>query len=349
MPLSDNRVSGSQGISVLMANSLMFQRSPQPIEGYDDPQLSNFYGQALPFLKRGVPVNLMHIENVGYKENWKDTKILLMSYSNMKPLEETAHQHIADWVKAGGTLVYSATDKDAYQSVLEWWNQGNKKFTAPSQHLFSLMNLDASPAQGEYKVGKGTVYVFRVDPKDYIMKPNGDTELLKVVQSLYAKQGDKKPLEFKNNFYLSRGAYELASVLEESVSKEPLVMNGNFIDLFDPNLPVLNEKVVLPGQQAFLFNLAKVTDNKKPQVLCGAARVYDEVIEKDSYRFVAKSPIETNNVMRVMLPTAPKIVTITDHSGKKIADASNEWDEHSKTCLLRFENHPDGVTVAYKW
>ena len=55
MPLSENKISGSQGISVLMANSLMFQRSLEPVEGYEDPQLSNFFGLALPLLKRGVP------------------------------------------------------------------------------------------------------------------------------------------------------------------------------------------------------------------------------------------------------------------------------------------------------
>jgi len=57
----NNKVSGSAGISVLMSNSLMFQRFPTH-KGYEDPQLSNFYGQALPFLKRGVPVKTLHIE-----------------------------------------------------------------------------------------------------------------------------------------------------------------------------------------------------------------------------------------------------------------------------------------------
>lgn len=98
MPLSGNKVTGSEGISVLMSNSLMFQRFPVH-KGYDDPQLANFYGQALPFLKRGVPVKTLHIENVGYPETWKDTKVLVMTYSNMKPLEPAAHNHIAEWVK----------------------------------------------------------------------------------------------------------------------------------------------------------------------------------------------------------------------------------------------------------
>ncbi|MGO3655606.1 MAG: hypothetical protein ACTJFN_14645, partial [Sphingobacterium sp.] len=67
MPLSDNKLSGSEGLAVLMGNSLMFQRFPTH-DGYDDPQLANFYGLTLPFLKRGVPVKTVHIENLGYDE-----------------------------------------------------------------------------------------------------------------------------------------------------------------------------------------------------------------------------------------------------------------------------------------
>lgn len=349
MPLSENKVSGSSGISVLMANSLMFQRSPQPVEGYDDPQLSNFYGLALPFVKRGVPINLMHLENVSYPENWKDTKILLMSYSNMKPLDKSVHQYIVDWVKKGGILVYSATDSDSFQNVLEWWNQGEYSFSSPSQHLFKLMGLSVNPSDGEYKVGKGTVYVFRVDPKEYIMNTNGDSNLVKVVSKLYSDRANAGTLEFKNNFYLSRGIYELVSVLDESVSNDPYILKGHFIDLFNPELPLLNEKIVNPGQQAFLLNLSKVEDRDNPQVLCGAARVYDEIRGKSSYRFVAKSPINTDNVMRVLLPSAPSSVLIFDHEGNVLKNASNEWDEVSKTCLLKFENNPEGIIVEYKW
>ncbi len=61
MPESSNKVTGTKGISILMSNSLMFQRFPTH-QGYDDPQLSNFYGQALPLLKRGVPVKTAHRE-----------------------------------------------------------------------------------------------------------------------------------------------------------------------------------------------------------------------------------------------------------------------------------------------
>ena len=60
MPKSDSRVSGSHGVSVLMANSLMFQRDEEKIKGYEDPQLADYFGLAMPFVKRGVPVSMLH-------------------------------------------------------------------------------------------------------------------------------------------------------------------------------------------------------------------------------------------------------------------------------------------------
>ena len=104
MPVSNHQVDGSEGISVLMANSLMFQRFPIH-EGYDDPQLSNFFGLAMPLLKRGVPVGIAHLENLGYPDALADVRLLLMTYANLMPMDPAAHAHLADWVRAGGLLI----------------------------------------------------------------------------------------------------------------------------------------------------------------------------------------------------------------------------------------------------
>ena len=348
MPTSDNKVSGSSGISVLMANSLMFQRAPQSIAGYDDPQLSNFYGLALPLLKRGVPIHIMHLENVSYPKSWENTKVLLMTYSNMKPLEKEAHSYIADWVKKGGVLVYSACDTDPFQSVLEWWNTGDNKYKTPSAHLMEQMGLEQNPAEGVYSFGEGKVYVIRKDPKEYVMKSGSDKEFIALVQKIYKEDAKAGDLTFKNSFYLQRGPYELISVLDESVSDEPYLLKGCLIDLFDPTLPVLTEKRVRPGEQAYLYNVNRVSDCNRPQVLAAAARVYDEKTDKNQYSFVVKSPINTTNIMRVLLPAAPE-ATVTDAKGNVIADIKCEWDEVSKTCLLSFDNSPEGINVSLKW
>lgn len=340
MPLSDNRVSGSQGVSVLMANSLMFQRSPQPVEGYDDPQLSNFYGEALPLLKRGIPVSVVHIENTGYADTWKNTKVLLMSYSNMKPLDAEYHKHIAQWVADGGQLIYSGRDDDPYQSVLEWWNQNGNEYKAPSEHLFELMGMPRNAAEGTYEYGKGKVYVLRHDPKEYVLEKGGDAKLMETVRQAYGK------LDIKNSFYLERGCYTLAAVVDESEAGDsPLTLKGKFIDLFDPELPVLREKTVKPGEQAFLFDISRVKDKKQPQVLAAASRQYDEQRTANSYSFVAKSPAQTSNVMRILLPKKAKSVKV---EGTK--DCTWDWNSNDlNTLLLKFENNPDGVKVDITW
>lgn len=342
MPLSDNKVSGSHGISILMSNSLMFQRFPTH-EGYEDPQLSNFYGQALPFLKRGVPVKTVHIENVSYPQTWKDVKILLMSYSNMKPLSSEYHKYIADWVKSGGVLVYCGRDNDPFQTVQEWWNKETNKYERPSDHLFEIMNLNLYPDEGQYKFGKGIIHIIRKDPKEFVLEKNMDEQLVNVVKKLYDRKGTA--LSFKNYFSLTRGSYEIISVLDESIDSTPYTMKGTFIDLFEPQLPIINSKIIHPGEQAYLLNISSLKDKERPQVLAAATRVYDEKITKNRYSFVAKSPINTTNVMRILLQKKPKNCVVRDSNMNEISNFEWSWDEPSKTCKLVFENNPDGIFV----
>ncbi|MBE8719188.1 hypothetical protein [Sphingobacterium pedocola] len=344
MPQSDTKVSGSSGISVLMSNSLMFQRFPTHA-GYDDPQLANFYGQALPFLKRGVPIKTVHLENVGYKEALAETKVLLMTYANMKPMEMESHQHLADWVKSGGALVYSGSDQDPFQSVQEWWNTKGNNYTSPSDHLFELMNIPVAAKEGIYKYGKGTVAIIRRDPKDFVIKADNSQQLLDVVKDLYEKQAKAGKLIFKNSFYLQRGVYDLVAVLEESISNEPYSISGNLIDLYDPQLPILKTKQVQPGEQCLFLNIDRVKDKQKPQVLAAASREYEENITANSYAYLAKSPINTTNISRVLLPQKPKSLRVNH---KEVLEEKN-WDPHTKTYLLGFENNPDGVSVVFQW
>lgn len=344
MPASADTVSGSHGIGVLMSNSLMFQRFPNH-DGYDDPRFSNFYGQTLPLVKRGIPTEIVHIENTGYPETWKELKVLVMSYSNMKPQEPAYHQYIARWVKNGGVLVYCGKDIDPYQSVLEWWNTGKYRYSAPAQHLFKLLGMEQNPKDGSYRCGKGTVYVIREEPKDFVMKKEGDKTYFNIIKEAYEKVAGK--LTEKNNFYLERGPYVIAAVMDESVSDEPLKIEGCYIDLFDPELSVITEKNVKPGEQAFLYDVTKLTDTTQPMVLCGASRIQGEVCKPDSYLFSVKSPANTTNVSRVYLPWQPQEVKVTSADGKALL-GTYEWDEKSHTCQLKFENDPQGVIVELK-
>ena len=348
MPVSSNRVSGVNGIGVLMSNTLMFQRFPTH-NGFEDPQFSNFYGQTFPLLKRGVPVQTVHMENLSYSATLKNIKVLVVSYSNMKPVSAEIHTILVNWVKQGGVLIYCGKDDDPYQSVMDWWNAKGNKFTAPSQHLFKLLNINPTTANQKFNVGKGAVYVIRQDPKEFVMQANNDSIYLNSVKQAYEKDAKAGSLLFKNSLYLERGPYDIISVLDENVDTKPYVVKGPVIDLFDPQLSVLAEKVVNPGEQAFLYDLSHVADKKQPKVLASASRIYDEVKQGNSYSFIAKSPAKTLNSMRVLLPSQPKETEVTDSKGQKMADLKTSWDVSSNTLYLGFANSPDGIKIDLKW
>ena len=348
MPLSPNKVSGINGIGVLMSNSLMFQRFPTH-NGFEDPQFSNFYGQTLPLLKRGIPVQTVHMENLAYANTLKNIKVLVMSYSNMKPNSPQVHQYIANWVKQGGVLIYCGRDNDPYQSVMEWWDTKGNKYTAPSQHLFKLLNIDTTDNKKGYKVGKGMVYIVRQNPKEFVLQANNDASYINLVKQAYEKDAHAGKIAYKNSLYLERGPYDIVSVMNENADSKPYTIKGPVIDLFDPQLPVLAQKTVPPGQQSLLYALNRVVNKKQPKVLASASRVYDEHIQADGYSFVAKSPINTVNSMRVLLPVQPKHIKVTDNTGKIIADVKSSWDVSTHTLYLGFDNSPDGIKVNLKW
>ena len=340
MPVSDNKLTGTQGISVLMGNSLMFQRFPTHA-GYEDPQLSNFYGMAMPLVKRGIPVGITHIENVGYEKALRDVKVLVMTYSNMKPMDPEAHTHLAEWVKKGGRIIYSSRDTDPFQTVQEWWNTGDCHFAAPADHLFGLMGIPAGAEEGVYPVGEGAVCILRQDPKEYVLTADADGKLMEAVKKMYAIDGGA--VEYKNHFRLTRGPYELVAVMDESVSDEPYRLSGLFIDLYDPQLPVYTEKEILPGTQGFYYNVKAA--GKAPKILAAASRAYEIKKKGKSFSYLAKAPIGTVNASRILLPSQPKGVLV---DGKEVLDSAC-WDAASKTYFLSFDNDPDGVRVRIRW
>lgn len=346
--LSANRVTGNDGIAVLMGNSLMFQRFPVH-NGFEDPQFSNFYGQTLPLVKRGVPVKTVHMENLSYAATLKDIKVLIMSYSNMKPMSADVHKHLAEWVHKGGILIYCGRDNDPYQKVMEWWNTNGNSFSVPSEHLFKLLKIQPDEKTVKYDAGKGKVYIVKKNPKEFVMETNADGDYINIVKEAYQVDARAGNLLAKNNFYLERGPYDIVSVMDESVNGDPYVINGPVIDLFDPKLPALSKKTVEPGQQGFLYNISRTENKKKPQVLASASRIYNEEINGKKYAFTCKSPANTRNSMRVLLPAAPKETVITNDKGEKISDVESSWDMASRTLYLGFDNSPDGIRVTLSW
>jgi hypothetical protein len=181
------------------------------------------------------------------------------------------------------------------------------------------------------------------------MDPNAANELLDIVRKGYENDASGGNLDYKNNFYLERGPYDIVSVMEESIDDQPFVAEGPVIDLFDPQLPVICRKSVNPGEQAFLFDLKRIKNKLFPAVLASASRIYDEKRTEKSYSFLSKGAIKTVNTMRILLPRAPKNISVTNSFGNAVTILGNSWDPISATTFLSFDNQPQGIMVHINW
>ena len=127
---------GSAGIGVALSDSLSWQYGSGKMAESDTSK--SFYGMTVPLIEKGIPITIPSLEKLETAADLAGLKLLILSYDCQKPLSSTANQAIADWVKAGGVLLYLG-GKDDYSSLAgTWWNDQGK---TPMTDLFAKLGL----------------------------------------------------------------------------------------------------------------------------------------------------------------------------------------------------------------
>ncbi len=160
---------GTQGVGVLVADSLMFRRAGPD---QDDPELSAFYGLALPLVRSGMPVRPTTMEALDELGVPDGAWALLLSYDGMTPPGSAVHGALAAWVMAGHALLCFGSGDDAYATVPSWWNQHAGGY-GPWADLFECLELPADPVPGMHRVGAGIVLVEPEGPIALARRPGG--------------------------------------------------------------------------------------------------------------------------------------------------------------------------------
>lgn len=346
----------TQGVGVLLADSGMFQRANPAFKvgvaaRKDDPtrategelrMWSAFYGMALPIVKRGIPLRPVQLDNItrfpGYLEPYR---VLILSYEYMKPMAPSVHLSLAQWVQQGGSLIYVGADTDPFNQVREWWNRPGLSYKAPSEHLFESMGLPRTPEQGSYSFGKGRVLVERRHPAAITRSADEADRFRAVVQKAIEATGEKY-LE-RNHFILRRGPYRIAACMDESRDKEPLKLQGRFVNLFDAALSVLTEVVVPLNRQAFLLDLDAVKGTP-PLALASAGRLETWEPSDRALKYTTTSIEGVEVSTRLLLPAAPTQVNVDGQPCGRV-----EWDPASKTVLIRHAGRCQPTTVELRW
>ena len=271
-------------------------------------------------------------------------KVLVLTYEGQKPPSPAVHAAITKWVRAGGALVFVDRDRDPYNAVREWWNEGGNNYATPRQHLMEQLGLDKDFV-GTQQVGKGLVTRAALSPAALSHQEDGGEVLRALVKS--ASQSIGLPWRESNALVLSRGPFVVASGLDESVEGAPAqTVNGHFIDLFDANLPLVTRVELQPRRRAYLFNLDATTPT--PQVVAAACRVQNEKASVNSLSFLSSGVADTNAVVLALVPKMPKSVTV---GGKALAANQMDADKLGRNQILRlrFPNMVDAQMVEIKW
>jgi arylsulfatase A-like enzyme len=334
--------SGTRGVGVIVSDTLMFQRGdPSP----SDPDLGSFYGLAMPMVKHGIPAVPAQLENATIPGALKDHRVLLMTYEGMKPMKPEVHAALAGWVRQGGALVFVDDDRDPYNGVKSWWNDGARgmSYRLPREHLFEQLGLAKDASPGTHKVGAGWLIYDASSPAGLTHRADGADQIRGLVRRACESIG----LEYRetNHLALHRGPYLVAAGLDESIDRPPHVLRGRFINLFDARLSIVESVALVPGSRHLLLDLDRARASE-PAVLTAAFKVLGaEVTPDGSFRFFAEGPDKIEAVARVVLPSAPAEVRIDD---QPLAADAWSWDAASKTVLLRFPNAAGGRWVRIK-
>jgi len=293
---------GTQGIGVLISDSLMFQREqPTP----SDPHMAHFYGLALPPLKRGIPVTPVQLENVTLPHFLDTQKVLFLSYTGQKPQSPEVHPPLAEWVRKGGVLIIADDDKDPYNQAREWWNDEGKTTRIPRNHLFDALGLKDEQFTGApVPVGKGSVIWLRENPATFALSEKGESQIIDTLKQASTHAG----LVWKetNHLALKRGPYRIAAGLDESISAPAETLTGRFVNLFDPNLAVQKSFTINPGSRGFLLDLDAVKKSPTPQVLASACKA----LPLKENAWTVEGITNTPAIVLIATDKAPKSVTL---------------------------------------
>jgi len=61
-----------------------------------------------------------------------------------------------------------------------------------------------------------------------------------------------------------------------------------------------------------------------------------------------KAPSGTQGLARILLPADPKSIRAADLKNQSV-DLTPQWDAKTKTLLIKYPNHPDGVQVTLEF
>lgn len=326
----------TEGVGVAVSDSLMSRHVKMPM--LQDP-----FSLLIPLAQAGVPVSSCVMERVRESQYLSRFRVIVVADAVYRPPSPDLNTALAQWVKRGGCLVLVGEPEPL--DVPMWWTRMGLK--SPMEHLIAQLGSAPGTAESEEPVGRG--YILRLPkPASSFADPETSRRVyLPLIARALQRAGVAGGLQQPGTFCLRRGAYVVTHA-----ATQPLQMKGSFIDVLDPQLPLVTQVSLKPGESGLYRDVATTIaaaqrNPRSSSVLHTTHRLMHDRWTREGGEILIRGPKETPGLVRLTCPegkSAEAAGTSADGQPVKV-DITTE----GTTALLKFPNEPPGVVLRVKW
>jgi len=181
-------------------------------------------------------------------------------------------------------------------------------------------------------IGMGTLVHVGISPSYFASSPKAADSLRGIVEYACLSAGlkyAKKPW-----MAIKRGPYAAVRTFEGERK-----LDGAYIDLLDPKLPLVISPIVAPQQCAFYYDVT-LMDAGTPTLMYSSSKVESKTETRDSTVLKLSGPLKTKGTARVFK---------SDRTVDSVTPDSVKVDQQAHTLLLTYDNKPETVDIQIKW
>ncbi|MBQ1963471.1 MAG: hypothetical protein II369_05070, partial [Clostridia bacterium] len=383
---------GTPGISYLASDSLSWMNTGS---GWAINPTDGMYGLCAPLVRDGVPVKMKAMEQIYTKDDLNGVTLLMASYDTSVPLSEEVNVAIAEWVKAGGTLLY-VSGHNKYWNIDDYFfwadditplanllrhlglsdikvktaatglkASSRLKAVADDLDIFDnhtlssyanyaitfegaeqpIMKIGNSVIGFEESVGKGNVIVMGIPTASFANYKGGSSLLRTLVE--YALQYTEYEYASSDLMVTERGKYVIAHAFDK-----PVELLGTYINLFDPELAIVEDPTV-PKEDSMILVNVDYYDLSIPRLGYASGEVdaasLKETADTTTYQYTSATNTTICHRLLASKGMYPQSVTVTNENGSEMPLLSLLWDEDTRSLRFTTDGSRKPVTVTVKW
>lgn len=216
-------------------------------------------------------------------------------------------------------------------------------YNSPSAHRLYGVNSDDLTVMFEQKAGAGLLLYVGI-PSHFLVRSKVGARIIRSVCD-YLSTKANVAYEVKKHLSIKRGPYHIVYAAQDGAS-----LVGNFIDLFDPKLPLIEKKNLNADQYAFLYEINPLPH--KIEILYSSSIIEKDAHEADKTRFQASGPFKTAGVATIYSPNLnPTAVSAKNGVSGRDLLIDWIWDESGRALTIEYNHAPNRnkVDILVEW